>query len=64
MKRETFHLAIYFTDGFLHKTKNLPLGDYQLLGASAVFLATKIEEIYSFRIVDVVGITDNGYTAD
>ncbi len=44
LKRETYHLAVAFTDKYLEKTTDLPKSDFQLAGAAAMFIASKLEE--------------------
>lgn len=60
-KRQTYYLAIYYVDLYLTKQKNIPLKDFQLLGATALFMASKFEEINPPRVKDIVFATDNGY---
>ena len=42
--------------------KTIPRAKLQLVGVSAMFLVSKIEEIYAPSISDFVYITDNAYT--
>ena len=42
--------------------KTVPRAKLQLVGVSAMFLVSKIEEIYAPSISDFVYITDNAYT--
>ena len=42
--------------------KTVPRSKLQLVGVSAMFLVSKIEEIYAPSISDFVYITDNAYT--
>ncbi|OMJ82547.1 hypothetical protein SteCoe_16711 [Stentor coeruleus] len=51
LKRETFHLSVNIIDRFLSLVK-ISKKSFQLVGISALFLACKIEEIYSPRIRD------------
>lgn len=61
MKRETFQLSAYFTDLFLSK-EFCPVDRLQLLGASSLLLAAKVEEIICPRVKDFAFATDNGFT--
>lgn len=49
-KRETLHYAINYLDRFLSYEKNLKKEIFQLVGLTAVFLAAKMEEIYTPKI--------------
>ena len=42
--------------------KSIPRAKLQLVGVSAMFLVSKIEEVYAPSISDFVYITDNAYT--
>ena len=61
LKRDTFHLATYYVDLYLTKIY-CKVDDLQLLGASSLLLACKIEEILCPRVKDFVFATDNGFT--
>lgn len=60
LKRDTFHLATYFNDLYLTKVF-CKVDDLQLLGASSLLLACKVEEILCPRVKDFVFATDNGF---
>ena len=47
---------------FLQVDTKVPKCDLQLVGVTAMLLASKIEEIYTPEIRDFVYITDNAYT--
>ncbi len=61
LKRETYHLAVYYIDLFLSRI-NTPIEKLQLLGSSSLLLAAKIEEIVCPRVKDFAFATDNGFT--
>ncbi|XP_042903588.1 G1/S-specific cyclin-E1 [Parasteatoda tepidariorum] len=61
--RETFHLAIDYVDRFLMAKSNLPRNYLQLLGATALFVASKMEEIYPAKLEQFAYVTD-GACAD
>jgi cyclin E len=61
LKRETYHLAAYFTDLYLTKEYS-PVDQLQLLGASSLLLACKMEEVVCPRVKDFSFATDNGFT--
>jgi hypothetical protein len=62
-KEETLYITIYIIDSFLSK-KKIERKRFQLLGTTALLIATKLNEIYCRRIIDYVLITDNAYTKD
>jgi hypothetical protein len=49
-QRTTFYLTIYYVDNFISKVYNFEPAKYQLLGACALSLASKLEEV---RIQDL-----------
>eukprot|EP00357_Protocruzia_adherens_P002605 CAMPEP_0115028848 /NCGR_PEP_ID=MMETSP0216-20121206/36597_1 /TAXON_ID=223996 /ORGANISM="Protocruzia adherens, Strain Boccale" /LENGTH=520 /DNA_ID=CAMNT_0002405215 /DNA_START=1 /DNA_END=1563 /DNA_ORIENTATION=+ len=64
LKRETFHYSINYVDRYLSSEENLPKKHLQLLGVSALFIASKIEEIYPPKITDFVRATSNAYSSE
>ena len=44
LKRETLYIALVLVDGFFQGTTHLPKSDFQLAGAAALFIASKLEE--------------------
>eukprot|EP00088_Acartia_fossae_P023791 TRINITY_DN247_c0_g1_i4.p1 TRINITY_DN247_c0_g1~~TRINITY_DN247_c0_g1_i4.p1 ORF type:complete len:362 (-),score=63.11 TRINITY_DN247_c0_g1_i4:132-1217(-) len=62
--QETFFLAIYMLDRYMQLDGiNVKRNRYQLVGTTALFTASKIEEMYPPEIRDFVYITDNSFTA-
>lgn len=61
LKRETFHYAVNYVDRFLSIHPNVLKEELQLIGVSSMFIAAKIEEVYSPRVADFAKSTDNGY---
>ena len=59
-REETFHTTIYIIDAYLSK-KFLQRKKFQLLGVTALFIATKLNEIFSGNVKDYTFITDNAY---
>ena len=59
-KEETFYTTIYIIDAYLSR-KFIKRTNFQLLGVTALYIATKLNEIYIRRIKDYVFITDNAY---
>ena len=62
LQRETFYLATNFLDRYLDKVPNIPRKDFQLIGTSALYLASKLEEIYIPKIEYFILATDRGYS--
>jgi len=62
--QETLYLSVSMIDRFLNKEGlNINRSRLQLVGIAAMFLASKIEEIYAPELNDFVYITDNAYDA-
>ena len=61
LKRETFHLSINIIDRYLSLVK-ISRKNFQLVGVTALFIASKIEEIYSPRISDFSAASGNSYS--
>ena len=62
-KEETFYTTIYIIDSYLSR-KFVKRTKFQLLGVTALYIATKLNEIYIRRIKDYVFITDNAYNEE
>jgi len=61
--QETLFLTVNTIDRYMAaQGKTVPRSKLQLVGVSAMFLVSKIEEIYAPSISDFVYITDNAYT--
>lgn len=58
---ETLFLAVGMIDRFL-SNMSIPRHNFQLLGTTALFIASKYEEIYPPEIMEFVYITDDSYT--
>ncbi|CCI39810.1 unnamed protein product [Albugo candida] len=58
------HIAIQLIDRYLEKNLSVPRQRLQLVGVTAMFIASKYEEIYPPEAEDFVRITDNAYTRD
>lgn len=59
-KEETFFITVYIIDSYLSQ-KFVPRKKYQLLGVAALFIATKLNEIFTGKVRDYAFITDNAY---
>ena len=60
---ETLFLCCNYIDRFL-SCKVVSLGKLQLVGATAIFIAAKYEEINCPSVQEIVYMVDNGYTVD
>lgn len=61
LQSETLYLAVNYIDRFLSSMSVLR-GKLQLVGAAAMLLASKFEEIYPPEVAEFVYITDDTYT--
>ena len=59
---ETLYLTINLIDRYL-TTQNIYRNKLQLVGVTAMLIASKYEEIYPPIVSDFVYITDNAYTS-
>ena len=62
LKRETFHLAVNFCDRYLSRNLGVRKEEYQLVGLTSMYLASKIEEVLPPGLSDWASSADNGYT--
>jgi len=63
--QETLFLTVAIIDRFMSiEGDSIDRESLQLVGISAMFLASKLEEIYAPELNDFVYITDNAYTAE
>jgi len=63
--QETLFMTMSIIDRYLAKEgKTIHRSQLQLVGVSAMFLASKVEEIFAPEISDFVYITDNAYTGE
>ncbi|PSR94359.1 cyclin-like protein [Coniella lustricola] len=60
---ETLFLTVNYVDRFL-STKMVSLGKLQLVGATAIFVAAKYEEINCPSVQEIVFMVDGGFNAD
>ena len=60
---ETLFLCVNYIDRFL-SCKVVSLGKLQLVGATAIFIAAKYEEIDCPSVQEIVYMVDNGYSSD
>ncbi|XP_032681818.1 G2/mitotic-specific cyclin-B-like [Odontomachus brunneus] len=62
MMQETLYLTVAIIDRFLQAYRTIDRKRLQLVGVTAMFIASKYEEMYSPDISDFVYITDQAYT--
>ena len=53
LTRDTFHYATRYLDFLLENKKNIKKSQFQLVGLTALFLASKMEEIIAPSVVDL-----------
>ncbi|CAD8123361.1 unnamed protein product [Paramecium sonneborni] len=63
LKRQTFHLSIFYLDSFLSK-KQANKQNLQLIGLTSLLIANKVEEIIPIGIKQFEIAANNGYTKD
>ena len=61
---ETLYLTVNLIDRFLEKEQSIMREKLQLVGVTAMFMASKYEEIYAPECRDFVYISDKAYTRD
>ncbi|KAL4702998.1 hypothetical protein ACJJTC_008776 [Scirpophaga incertulas] len=59
---ETFHLTVGIIDRYLQIVPNVKRNQLQLVGVTAMLIASKYEEIYSPDPCDFVYVTDHAYS--
>ncbi|KZC12650.1 PREDICTED: G2/mitotic-specific cyclin-B [Dufourea novaeangliae] len=62
LMQETLYLTVAIIDRFLQAFRSIDRKRLQLVGVTAMFIASKYEEMYSPDISDFVYITDNAYS--
>ncbi|KAG7159240.1 G2/mitotic-specific cyclin-B-like 2 [Homarus americanus] len=60
--QETLYLTVTIIDRYLQSERNLPRTKLQLVGVTAMFIASKYEEMYCPEIGDFAYITDKAYS--
>ena len=60
---ETLFITVSLIDRYLEQTQ-IKRTNLQLVGVTAMLIASKYEEIYAPEVRDFVYITDNAYTKD
>lgn len=63
-KRQTFHTAISIVDRFMATVPAIQRREFQLLGVTGLYIASKLEEICVPKIQDFAKATDNGYSIE
>ena len=63
-KRETFYLAINFLDRYLDSTTGIKKCKLQLIGGTVLFVAAKLEEVYTPKLESIIVAASGLYTVD
>ena len=63
LKDETLHLAVRVLDMFMAMCHDIPRRQFQLVGTTALMIASKYEEVEQLALKDLVWITNETYTA-
>lgn len=61
---ETYFIAVKYIDQYFSSITTIAKDRLQLIGITALFIASKLIEIYSPGITDFIYITDNAYTSE
>lgn len=64
MSPQTLHMAVGLIDRYLDKETTIRRQRLQLVGITAMFIASKYEEIYPPEAYEFVRITDHAYTIE
>jgi len=64
LKRETLHYAVNYVDRYLSRVQDVEKEKLQLVGVTALYIASKIEEVYAPKIGDYSRATDGGFSTD
>ena len=64
MSPQTLHMTVDLIDRYLSKDFTIPRQKLQLVGITAIFIASKYEEIYPPEVYEFVRITDHAYTPE
>ena len=64
VSRDTYYLTLDYLDRFLSGTKGVKRRDLQLVGITCLFIASKVEEVKSITVLDLVHLTDFLYTEE
>lgn len=62
LENETYHMAVSMIDRYLQSVSTTSRKQLQLVGVSALFLASKYEELLPPDIADFVYVTDDTYS--
>jgi hypothetical protein len=61
LKEQTLHLALAYLNQY-SSTQDITKHDYQLVGITCLWIASKYEEIYPPRMANYVQVTDSSYS--
>ena len=62
LKEQTLYLALSYLNEFESKSASFSKEDYQLVGITCLWIASKYEEIYPPRMSNYTEVTANTYT--
>ena len=61
LKRDTFHLAVAVTDLYFSRCHHVAKNSLQLVGAAAMYMAAKIEEVQPLEVLKFAESTNGKY---
>ena len=61
-KRETFHYSVNYLDRFLSTVHNISWKHFQLIGLTCLFIAAKMEEVYTPKLINMKQTANNIYS--
>ncbi|PVD20678.1 hypothetical protein C0Q70_18836 [Pomacea canaliculata] len=64
LQKETYYLAVDYIDRYLMKTEDIQPSELQLIGITALFLASKVEEIYPPKMSEYAFLTAEACTEE
>lgn len=64
LELETYHMTVSMIDRYLQATTTTPRRNLQLIGVTALFMASKYEELMPPEISDFVYVTDDTYSKE
>ena len=64
LKRETCHYSMHYVDKYLSRVRGVRKSELQLVGVTALFVASKVEEIYPPRGIDFALTTDGAFSVE
>mmetsp|Transcript_39894 Transcript_39894/g.45507 ORF Transcript_39894/g.45507 Transcript_39894/m.45507 type:complete len:571 (+) Transcript_39894:2104-3816(+) len=62
LKRDTLHMCVHYIDSYIGSHNDIPREHFQLLGATSLWIAAKVEEVYAPRVKHITHSTNNAYS--